>query len=107
MKSEIIRKSNMYTLKNGSSKWMSCNPVRLEYSLRDDKFRMISATKGNVSTFNISKIQACQFGEKYDKLKIKSDLHDKRTVELLLKDERQALDRVMIQFSIYEKLQKG
>lgn len=73
---------------------------RMEY----DKFRMISATKENVSTFNISKIQACQFGEKYDKLKIKSDLHDKRTVELLLKDERQALDRVMIQFSIYEKV---
>lgn len=94
----------LYTLKNGSSKWMSCNPVRLEYSLRDDKFRMISATKENVSTFNISKIQACQFGEKYDKLKIRSDLHDKRTVELLLKDERQALDRVMIQFSIYEKV---
>lgn len=30
-------------------------------------------------------------------------MHDKRTVELLVKDERQALERVMMQFSIYQK----
>jgi predicted DNA-binding transcriptional regulator YafY len=30
-------------------------------------------------------------------------VHDKRTVELLVKDERQALERVMMQFSIYQK----
>lgn len=35
---------------------------------------------------------------------VKAELHDKRKVKLLLKDERQALDRVMIQFSIYEKI---
>lgn len=46
----------LYPLKNGSEKWMTCNPIRLEYSLRDDKFRLISASKSRVNTIILSKI---------------------------------------------------
>ena len=94
----------LYKLKNGSEKWMNCNPVRLEYSLRDDKFRLISSFKSKVNTLNISKIIECEEVGFFEELDIKRLLHDKRTVELLLKDERQALERVMMQFSVYEKV---
>lgn len=94
----------LYTMKNGTPKWITCNPIRIEYSHRDDKFRLISASKSKVKTINIAKIEDCEIGERFDDSELKTDLHDKRTVELLLKDERQALERVMLQFSIYEKI---
>lgn len=94
----------LYPLKNGSEKWMTCNPIRLEYSLRDDKLRLISASKSRVNTINLSKIIECEVGNTFKDVEAKELLHDKRTVELLLKDERQALERVMMQFSVYEKV---
>lgn len=94
----------LYLLKNGTEKWMTCNPIRLEYSLRDDKFRLISASKSRVNTINLSKIIDCEIGDIFIEDDIKEVLHDKRTVEFLLKDERQALERVMMQFSVYEKI---
>lgn len=94
----------LYRLKSGSKKWLNCNPIRLEYSLRDDKFRLISATNSKVNTINISRIEECVVVGTFAENKIKAELHDKRSVELILKDERQALERVMMQFSIYEKV---
>lgn len=94
----------LYKLKNGSEKWINCNPIRLEYSLRDDKFRLISLSKFKVNIFNISKIIECEEIGSFKEPDIKKLLHDKRTVNLLLKDERQVLERVMMQFSVYEKI---
>lgn len=94
----------LYKQKNDSEKWMTCNPIRLEYSLRDDKFRLISSTKSKVSTINLAKVLACELGDAFNEEDLKVELHEKRKVELLLRDERQALERVMLQFSIYEKV---
>ena len=102
-----VKKKNsirvLYPLKNGTEKWIKCNPVRLEYSLRDDKFRLISVYKGRINTISVSKIIQCETIGSFRTAKIKEEVHDKRTVELLVKDERQALERVMMQFSIYQK----
>lgn len=94
----------LYQSQKGTERWMNCNPIRLEYSLRDDKFRLISASKSRVNTINLSKIKECVLGDLFNDAEVKESLHDKRTVELLLKDERQALERVMMQFSVYEKI---
>lgn len=94
----------LYKIKNDSEKWITCNPIRLEYSLRDDKFRLISSTKSKVKTINLVKVLACELAETFNAEELKVELHEKRTVELLLRDERQALERVMLQFSIYEKV---
>ena len=56
-----IKKKNagqvLYPLKNGMKKWIKCNLVRrMEYSLRDDKFRLISVYKGRINTIGVSKI---------------------------------------------------
>ena len=99
-----VKKKNsirvLYPLKNGTEKWIKCNPVRLEYSLRDDKFRLISVYKGRINTISVSKIIQCETIGSFRTAKIKEEVHDKRTVELLVQDERQALERVMMQCSI-------
>ena len=67
---EAIKKHNsirvLYQLKNGSEKWTNCNPIRLEYSLRDDKFRLISASKSAVNTFMLSKIKQVEVVGAYE-----------------------------------------
>ena len=97
----------LYLLKNGTEKWIKCHPVRLEYSQRDDKFRLIAASKAGKRIVNLAKIKKCESMDVTEPLQTKNldcVMHDKRTVELLLKDERQALERVMMQLSIYEKI---
>lgn len=93
-----------YQQKSGDSKWKNCNPIRLEYSLRDDKFRLFASIKSKSQTFNLSKIEECEIGDKFRDEELKTEFHNKRTVEFLIKDDRQALERVMMQFSIYEKV---
>lgn len=93
-----------YELKNGKDKWIKCNPIRIEYSLRDDHFRLMSSIKSKAQTFNFIKIKDCEIGETFKSKESKTEFHDKKTVEFLIKDERQALERVMMQFSIYKKM---
>lgn len=92
-----------YLLKNGSSKWITCNPVRIEYSQRDDKFRLISVVRSKVRILKIAKIEECQILERFADKERNIPLHEKREIELLLHDEHQALKRVLLQFSIYKK----
>lgn len=60
----------------------------LHYNGRDDKFRLISASKSRVNTITISKIIECETNGSFKDEDVRDLLHDKRTVELLLKDER-------------------
>ena len=88
----------------GTKKDMLCNPLRIEYSLRDDKFRLISICNHLVTTTNIAGIEECKVLEVFDETGRKAKLRERKKVELILKDEREALQRFMIQFSIYEKI---
>lgn len=82
-------------------------PKRLEYSLKDDKFRIrFIPTEGrfrDVMEINMSRITDCRIVE------INSEFHEKpaamprETVILELLDERNALSRAMIHFSYLEK----
>lgn len=93
----------LYQLRNGNEKWLRCHPVRMEYSLRDDKFRLIYTSKSGVHTIKLSNIVVCEVCGSFAGEEMNEKLRDQRVVELLLKDERQALNRVMMQFSIYKK----
>lgn len=94
----------LYQLKNGAERWIECNPIRIEYSLRDDKFRLISVMNSRMTTMNLAKITKCEVTGTFHADDIEEEAYNKRTVEILLKDERQTLERVMMQFSIYEKI---
>lgn len=74
-------------------------PYKLEYSPKDDKFRLITANKRTALSINLSRITRCQLlevcsPEEYRPLPMK-----KRILVLELKDERNALERVLLHFS--------
>ena len=84
-----------------ASVW-NCIPRSLEYSSKDDKFRLYVASKG-IAALNLSRIvdvkllEQCVAGEDVP-LVLK-----KEKLVLEVKDERNALERVMLHFSHFEK----
>lgn len=79
-------------------------PEYLEYSEKDDKFRLILAGSKNGSVVNLGRIKSCEIydgGFRY-KADYKSE-NKKYSITLELKDERNSLERVMLHFSHYEK----
>lgn len=88
-------------------------PCRLEYSLKNDCFRLIaSPCPGNpvprIELYNLSNIIEISLIGKYetgqpDINKAIRESYYKEPVRLLIKDERNALERTMLQFANYEK----
>ncbi|MGI6094085.1 MAG: WYL domain-containing protein [Lachnospiraceae bacterium] len=79
-------------------------PKYLEYSEKDDKFRLISAGNRFGSTINLGRIISCAPYEKtFAVTQDNSNLKRPRTVVFELKDERKALERVLLHFAHFEK----
>ena len=76
----------------------------MEYSEKDDKFRIICNHKNSI--LNIARINACELTEntKTEDLS-EEDLPDNRrtSVTLEIYDERKAMERVMLAFAHFEK----
>lgn len=79
-------------------------PRRLEYSEKDDKFRLHCLGVHNHSIINLARILSCELQEEYDLNKIKPFIRSKDTIILEIMDERNALERCMLHFSNYEKV---
>ena len=90
--------------KNGNLFKTSFIPLRYEYSLKDDKIRIV--TKGSrYSYFNLNKILACEVCIPQNKKMVEIKPKMKELI-LEVKDERNALERVMMQFAHFEKSTK-
>lgn len=78
-------------------------PERLEYSVKDDKFRLIGSKGDCRTTVNLSRIISCEKTDSVDfRSCIPSEKYAKK-VTLELMDERNALERVMLHFAHFEK----
>lgn len=92
-----------YTGKQWREKEFICSPIKLEYSSKDDKFRLIAIAYRKIFILNLSKIESCEITD----FEINDDIDkyavDKQVLVLHLKDERKALERVMLHFSHLEK----
>ncbi len=87
--------------KNGKEIYARCMPLRLEYSEKDDKFRLITDGCKYLHTINLSKICSVKYcGESFKHItrEVKYD-----TVTLRIKNERNALERCMLHFAHFEK----
>ena len=95
-----------YTGRFGQQKRFNCAPYKIEYSEKDDKFRLISKVKNRHSILNIARINSCELTEnsKVDDIS-EEDLPDNRrtSVTLEIYDERKAMERVMLAFAHFEK----
>lgn len=77
-------------------------PLKLEYSPKDDKFRLICYGLKRQIILNISRILECKItGEKYDPISISHSKKDSVTIEIT--DIRNALERAMLHFANFEK----
>lgn len=83
-------------------KWV-CIPYKLEYSLKDDKFRLITASRYKSLTVNIGRIRSCELGEKYEDAEYREPEAVRLPLVLELTDERNALERAMLHFSDIQK----
>ena len=74
-------------------------PYRLEYSTKDDKFRLEIAGSSRVKYVNLQQILECKIDEELHGEEILPPFRTERSVTFLLHDERNALNRVMLHFS--------
>ncbi len=91
------------TSRSGKTMYVRCHPIRLEYSEKDDKFRVITAGWRAVSTVNLAKMRACvrYAGQSPLPCEERERLYDTVTVKVV--DERNALERFMLHFAHFEK----
>lgn len=82
---------------------LTVKPEKLEYSEKDDKFRLYAMGGKFGSVINLGRMEACEVHD--GKTYIADCPHWERPRELLLEitDERNALERVMTHFSHFEK----
>ena len=81
----------------------NCVPYRLEYSAKDDKFRLITASKGKVLTINLGRIRSVKLLEPWTAEEYAPPSFREKSLVMELTDERNALERVMLAFSDLEK----
>jgi len=87
--------------KQGHS-WI-CTPYKLEYSAKDDKFRLITAHMPNVQMINLARIDSCELLDSFEPGSFDIPQAEKCTIIAELTDERNALARAMLHFSDLEK----
>ena len=88
---------------NGLPHYWKCVPYKLEYSPKDDKFRLISANKRESLSINLGRIQQCFMLEPCEDEDYRPKPMKKRILVLELTDDRNALERVMLHFSHLDK----
>ena len=76
-------------------------PYYLEYSEKDDRFRLAAAGWKRRWVINLSRIRECHFAYRDEPIPLKAAATD--TVTFELEDRRNALDRVLLHFSHLEK----
>ena len=92
-----------FTSNKGQRLSWECIPLRLVYSSKDDKFRLIVASNTRKHTVNLARIRSVIMLESFlpDEVRIAEDRKKEITFELI--DKRNALERVMLHFSHLEK----
>ena len=80
-----------------------CIPYKLEYSSKDDKFRLITGFRGKPLTVNISRIDSVHILEPWSEDEYRPPCEREKTLVMELFDSRNALERAMLHFSDLEK----
>ncbi len=80
-----------------------CIPYKLEYSSKDDKFRLITVLRGKTLTVNLARIDSVQLLGSWEEAEYRPPADREKTLVMGLLDTRNALERVMLHFSDLEK----
>lgn len=92
-----------YTSNKGIQHNIVCAPRTLEYSEKDDKFRLF-AFQGKVNyTINLATVEVCNLGGEYKNRNYIPYKDEEKYIVIELVDERNALERVMLHFAHFKK----
>ena len=91
------------TSRKGKTVYARCCPERLEYSEKDDKFRLVTSGCDFIRTINFARITKCNIynGEAEIKSNVPEAVYE--TITLKLSEERNTLERCMLHFAHFEK----
>lgn len=89
--------------RTGAGYSKECFPFRLEYSAKDDKFRVLTKENKRFTTINMARIHSCEILEEHFSGVTELPRKSSKELTLLLHDERNALERVLLHFSHFEK----
>lgn len=78
-------------------------PVQLEYSDKEDKFRVLCADRQSIKTVNLGRIVQCELLKDTFPENVRLKEREKKVLKFTLTDERNALERAMMKFSHYKK----
>lgn len=88
--------------KRGEEQWFRFYPKGFEYSAKDDKIRVI-ATGCKYKQFNLGRVTSCELYNGYGVWKYKPKPEQRKELTLLIRDERNTLERAMLHFAHFEK----
>lgn len=89
--------------RRGKNVSMTVMPQRLEYSEKDDKFRLISIGCRYGGTVNLARITSCEKSSASWFRGHRTALPAKESLTLRVLDERNALERTLLHFAHFEK----
>ena len=92
-----------FTGHRGTDQKRNCIVYRLEYSSKDDKFRLIASGDCYSVIINMARITKCELMGEYSEEEYRPKAAVKKEVIFELYDERNALERAMLHFSHLEK----
>ena len=88
--------------KQGKAVRVRFYPMGFEYSLKDDKIRIL-ADGCRFKYFNLGRVLTCEFYNENEKWKERPREERIKDLTLLITDERNALERAMLHFAHFEK----
>ena len=91
------------TNRQGRTIFVKCIPVRLEYSEKDDKFRVFTSGCRFITVMNLARLSKCHFYQGEQIIQSVETPSKTDIITLEINDERNALERVMLHFAHFEK----
>lgn len=92
-----------YTGRKGNRKNFTCTPLKIEYSEKDGKFRLLSRRYQKRITCVIARIQKCEILKEAGEKETSLPEADEKSVVMEIYDERKAVERVLLAFAHFEK----
>ena len=89
--------------RKGNTMYARCKPERLEYSEKDDKFRLVTSGCTFIRTININRITKCKIYHGDNIIQSPPPEPTYEWITLKVKDERNTLERCLLHFAHFEK----
>lgn len=89
--------------RKGNAVYVKFIPQKIEYSEKDDKFRVITSGCRYITTINLARITKCSLYDGSYEIRQTHRETNRSTITAVVKDERNALERTMLHFAHFEK----